>query len=300
MLKESDADKVSIVLPVYNGEQYLKGAIETCLNQTYDNIELIIVDDCSTDSTPEIIKSFHDGRIKYFRHKKNKMLPGALNTGFKHATGDYLTWTSDDNEYFLNAIETMVACLKEHGNSGLAYADYWVINEMTGDKRLRRLDDPLHLDTYNGLGACFLYTRNVYEVIGEYNTSLGLVEDYDYWIRVAKTFATYHVVTPLYLYREHGGSLTSTKLAKIIVMDRMLKYMHGYLPETELLKAFDGYINEISENRKSVVDAIKNFLVVAVVLYRNLPSYLNKYVVMFVLKIIHYMWKMIGRKLRFN
>src|SRR3990170_3452478 len=104
--------KVSIVLPTYNGEKYIRQSIDSCLNQTHENIELIIVDDCSIDNTPEIIKSYKDSRVKSLRHDQNKFLPHALNTGFSNATGEYLTWTSDDNYYAKEAIEKMVSFLK--------------------------------------------------------------------------------------------------------------------------------------------------------------------------------------------
>ena len=90
---------VSIVLPVYNGARFLAEAIQSCLAQTYPHWELIVVDDCSTDDSPQIVAGFaaDDARIRVIRHAHNRKLPGALNTGFDAARGEYLTWTSDDN-----------------------------------------------------------------------------------------------------------------------------------------------------------------------------------------------------------
>lgn len=101
---------VSIVLPTYNGEEYISRAIQSIINQTYTNWELIIVNDCSTDSTLEIINNFskQDSRIKIINNDKNMKLPASLNRGFKEANGEYYTWTSDDNEYYPEAIEKMV------------------------------------------------------------------------------------------------------------------------------------------------------------------------------------------------
>ena len=96
--------KVSIVLPTYNGARYLKSSVESCLNQTHKNIELVIVDDCSTDETPDIVRSYNDPRIRYVRNETNQRLPRSLNIGFALATGDYLTWTSDDNEFLPHSI----------------------------------------------------------------------------------------------------------------------------------------------------------------------------------------------------
>ena len=91
--------KVSIVLPVYNGETYLSLAVESILRQTYGNWELIIVDDCSADNSYGIAKSYakKDPRITVYKNRENKKLPRSLNAGFCMATGDLFTWTSDDN-----------------------------------------------------------------------------------------------------------------------------------------------------------------------------------------------------------
>ena len=86
---------------MYNGEQYLTQAIGSCLQQTYKNIELIIVNDCSTDATLSIAKSFadNDSRVKVITNEINKRLPASLNIGHNIAKGEFLTWTSDDNLY---------------------------------------------------------------------------------------------------------------------------------------------------------------------------------------------------------
>src|SRR5262245_54137675 len=101
---------VSIVLPTYNGSRYLARAVESVRRQTYPHWELLLQDDCSTDSTPELIGQLaaSDERIKPARNVQNLRLPRSLNAGFARAAGDLLAWTSDDNEYESNAIEEMV------------------------------------------------------------------------------------------------------------------------------------------------------------------------------------------------
>ena len=115
--------KVSIVLPTYNGaSKYLRQAIESCLNQTYRDIELIVVDDCSTDSTPDVVRSFNDPRIRYVRNETNQRLPRSLNIGFALTTGEYLTWTSDDNEFLPEAVDVMLDFLTRNKD-----IDFWRI-----------------------------------------------------------------------------------------------------------------------------------------------------------------------------
>ena len=91
---------ISIVLPVYNGEQYIDKAVESIIGQTYKNWELILVNDCSTDHTLEILEEYagKDVRIRIINNTHNLKLPASLNVGFENAKGRYLTWTSDDRQ----------------------------------------------------------------------------------------------------------------------------------------------------------------------------------------------------------
>ena len=226
--------KVSIVLPVYNGAKFLRGSIQSCLSQMHGDLELIIVDDCSTDATSDIVRSFEDKRIVYVRNETNQRLPRSLNIGFKRATGEYLTWTSDDNEYEPQAIARMLECLTRGAGAELVYADYWALDEGTGKKSLTCLPDTLDLRQKNQVGGCFLYTRRAYEAVGDYNPFLEMVEDYDYWIRVWKKFKTVHCAEPLYLYRYHAQSLTITRAQQQDLFDVILKVRNGYLPFSKL------------------------------------------------------------------
>ena len=104
---------VSIVLPVFNGAPYVRQSIESCLNQTHRDIELIVVDDSSEDGTVDIVKSYTDPRLTLIQHDRNRKLPAALNTGFRRSGGAYLTWTSHDNYYVPTAIAELVQFLEE-------------------------------------------------------------------------------------------------------------------------------------------------------------------------------------------
>jgi glycosyltransferase involved in cell wall biosynthesis len=210
---DKTAEKVSIVLPTHNGSRYLRQSIDSCLQQTFKNIELIIVDDGSTDKTPEIIKSYKDKRIRYIKHKENRGLPHSLNTGFSYATGEYLTWTSDDNIFAAEAIEKMLSFLKEN-KLEFVYCDFYLFsNDDLQNRQIFRLPEPhdLHFEKQSRVGACFLYSKRVKEVVGDYNPDFVFVEDCDYWIRVSQKFPMGHLNVPIYFYRTHMGSLTSSK-----------------------------------------------------------------------------------------
>lgn len=205
---------ISIVLPVYNGERYLRESIDSVLNQTYRNWELIIVDDCSTDSSAKIAKEYtkKDKRIYYYRNENNLRLPRNLNKGFKLARGNYLTWTSDDNRFKSTALEKMYSALKNDIDAQFVFASCRVINSegapieyiMVDNKRKKQIVG------HNVVGACFMYTRKAYEEVGEYNPEFVLVEDYDYWQRIYTKFNAVVISEILYEYRWHDGALTST------------------------------------------------------------------------------------------
>ena len=228
------AEKVSIVLPVYNGSRFLRGAIDSCLSQTHRDLEVIVVDDCSTDETPQIVKSYSDPRLVYVRNETNQRLPRSLNIGFNRAKGDYLTWTSDDNEYMPEAIEKMLKVLKSKPEADFVCADYWAWNEATGLKKKVEIPEPLDLKNKCQVGGCFLYTRRVWREIGGYEPRYEMVEDYDYWMRISKRYPMARLAEPVYLYRYHSGSLTTRRSYIQEIWDRILRYRNGYIRWTDL------------------------------------------------------------------
>lgn len=209
--------KVSIVLPVYNGEDNIAKSIESVLKQSYTNWELIIVDDCSTDSTNNIIKMYEerDKRIKVLRNHKNKKLPSSLNIGFKEATGEYYTWTSDDNIYKEDALEVMVLFLENNVEYGMVYCDTILIDKDDNIIKENELPEPERLVYSNTVGACFMYRSRIAEIIGEYDVTLFLAEDYEYWLRIYEKSKIKHIHESHYFYRCHDKSLSSTRLNDI-------------------------------------------------------------------------------------
>lgn len=230
-----EAKKVSIVLPVYNGEKYLKFSIESVLQQTYKNLELIIVNDCSTDSTRKIVEQYllHDSRVKLIDNAVNLKLPKSLNAGFSVASGDYYAWTSDDNIFRKNAIEKMVEELENHTEYVMVYSNYTELDAEGNEGQQIHLLNPEKLYIGNVIGACFLYRSDIAKEVGEYDSNTFLTEDYDYWIRIKKHGKLLHIEDDLYLYRVHGGSLSATKKNQIKEQTfRMLEKHFFYLYTT--------------------------------------------------------------------
>lgn len=201
---------ISIILPVYNGEKYLAASIESCLNQTHRNLELIIVNDCSTDNTFDIANRYaaSDDRIRIINNKENKKLPASLNIGHKESKGDFITWTSDDNLYDLYALEVLLnEILKNH--TDIVYSDFVLIDEKGCKLREVQLPGIENIIFGNFIGTCFLYRKEVYLRNNGYNENFFLVEDYDFWLRSVLHSSYGHVKKTLYYYRKHSKSLTN-------------------------------------------------------------------------------------------
>lgn len=104
---------ISIIIPTYNRGYCVGNAIKSAINQTYKNLEIIVIDDGSNDNTNEVVESFKDNRIKFYKHKINKGTLAAKNTGFDIAKGDFIGVLDSDDELFPDAIETLVKILKD-------------------------------------------------------------------------------------------------------------------------------------------------------------------------------------------
>ncbi|WP_251497685.1 glycosyltransferase family 2 protein [Otoolea muris] len=217
---------VSVILPVYNGEKFLSKAIESILGQSYQDLELIVVNDCSTDQTSEIVRGYshQDSRIRIINNEVNMKLPASLNEGFKNSTGQFLTWTSDDNILKRDALAILMKNISDGADfvySGMEYIDE--------NGEMIDITDHLGEDIWysNSIGACFLYKREIYDVLGGYDTSFFLVEDYEYWMRIAVQYKMKFIPDKLYQYRVHNNSLTGTRQEDIRL--RRIRLLESYL-----------------------------------------------------------------------
>ncbi len=213
---------ISVVLPTYNRAAMLPESVESVLSQTERSLELIIVDDGSSDSTPILAKDYatRDNRVTYLR-QQNQRLPRALNNGFAVARGRFFTWTSDDNRYRPEALATMGRYLQDHDDVGLVYAEMcWLTPQ---GPLYRPFPHPGRYWHENTFGGAFLYRRTVAEAVGGYAPDLEMVEDYDFFLRLTYHAKVHHLAETLYEFRLHGESLTSVRNEdQIRALEKML------------------------------------------------------------------------------
>ena len=248
---------VSIVLPVFNGSKYLSQSIESIIKQSYDNWELIIINDCSTDNSLEIANHYAslDKRIRVFSNEKNMKLPNSLNIGFGIAQGSYFTWTSDDNLFKEDALKIMLQEI-ERTNASFVYADYSIIDEFGNDIKDINLPDSKRIVAGNVVGACFLYTSDIAKKVGLYDERLYLAEDYDYWLRIFRSGKVYHISSNLYSYRIHSNSLTETRKKEIRiktyeVLEKHFLFLHKLAKDSgQRIDFYDFFLKNTSGEDK--------------------------------------------------
>ena len=249
--------KVSIVLPCYNGAKMIGEAIESVIAQTYQDWELIIVNDCSTDNTLEVAQSYakKDQRIRVFSNEKNSKLPATLNHGFREAKGELWTWTSDDNLLLPTMLEEFVDYFDKHPEVGFVTSDLANIDIngkiISYDILPDNIQDKMPLN--NCGGASFMYRSSIAKKIGEYREDLFLAEDYEYWMRLCFNTKLAHYPKVLYHYRVHTNSLTATRKQQIA--EKLIQVRLMYLNQIE--ERYKGQPSIVAMFYGRIVDELK-------------------------------------------
>ena len=225
---------VSIVLPCYNGADFLAQSIDSVVSQTFVDWELILVNDCSKDNSLEIMQQYaeKDNRIRIIDNEHNLKLPGALNRGFREANGKYLTWTSHDNRMAPTMLEEFVQYLDANPDKGLVTACYAAFSLKTGEQlyEVHHPDPQLHLPLYNCVCYAFMYRHEVLDTVGDYDTTLFLVEDYDYWVRIWQKYPVGKIYKVLYYTGVGDDTLTLSRKKEIAekLLEMRLRYFDDF------------------------------------------------------------------------
>ena len=186
--------KVTIVIPVYNGEKYVKYAIDSALAQTYKNLEILVINDGSVDRTDEIVKSY-GRKIRYIK-KENGGVSSALNLAIKEMRGEYFSWLSHDDTYEPNKIEREIEFLKDNnylGKKVIVFSDYYLIDK-NGNLITEAKKDHEETERYpefnllkgNINGLTLLIPKEAFDECGEFDINLSCAQDYEMWWRMMK------------------------------------------------------------------------------------------------------------------
>jgi len=201
--------KVSIVIPVYNGSNYLREAIDSALAQTYTNFEIIVVDDGSTDDTWKIIQSYDD-KIRGI-HKANGGVASALNCGIRNMRGKYFAWLSHDDLWLPDKLEKQIHFFNVNPNYKICYSDYFVID--SSGKVLKTVETPWYprqkaiRELFKSgyiQGCTVLVAKTCFDNVGLFSKQLKYTQDNEMWIRLSRVYELGRVPEKLIMERRHS------------------------------------------------------------------------------------------------
>lgn len=243
-MKRKTDPKVSIILPTYNRAHLLKRSIKSVLQQTYTNFELIVVDDGSTDNTPNIVKSFKDGRIHFIRQKKREGANNARNKGIKSSTGNLIAFQDSDDKWMKQKLEKQVNAIIDSDISvGVVYVKS--INYKNGVKtfipkdKVKIKDGDIFKQLLKGnfISTPMILTRREYlEKVGLFDENLHRLQDWDLCIRLSQKYKFRYINEPLLLAYHSKDSISEDKKARLKAHILIFKkYKHYYKKDILLL-----------------------------------------------------------------
>lgn len=211
---------ISVVMPSYNHAAYIGRAAASVLSQTYSNLELIVVDNNSSDATDAVLAGIKDPRLKVVKFSNNGVIAASRNLGIKRAAGEYVAFIDSDDVWLPGKLEAQLGAFARDPGALLVYSRFRVITgDVEGAEVLPRLDLCAQGDIF---GALYLKTfiacsgvmakKTALEAQGGFSESRDLVaiEDMDLWLRLAGTGrAALSSQEPLFLYRVHPGGMSS-------------------------------------------------------------------------------------------
>lgn len=237
--------RVTIAIPVYNGSNYLRESVESALGQTYANVEVIVVNDGSTDNgATEAIARQYGSRIRYIS-QENKGVAGAMNTAIANMTGDFFTWLSHDDIHLPNKVERQIAFHQElkkpdailFGNYDLIDAEGKKWHSCTFDRK-RFIEQPM-LPLLNGcINGCTLFIpAHILRDFGPFDEGLRYTQDYELWNKILSRYEFFFQPETLIRYRIHPGQDTN-KPGAVIEGDELWVRMIESRSETERVQLF--------------------------------------------------------------
>lgn len=240
--------KVSVILPVYNVEKYIGAALQSVLNQTYQALEILIVDDGSTDQSMAICETFADPRIRII-HQENKGLAEARNTGIRQTTGAYLAFLDGDDIWLPEKIERHVAHLNRATTVGISFSRSAFIDE-TGTPlntyQMPRLTGitPDYMLRCNpvGNGSAGVFRREAFEAVGfpsaagmraYFDKAFTMSQDVECWLRILiqTPWGIEGIAEPLTQYRLSSGAISANLETRIIFWEKMFQKVNTYAPQ---------------------------------------------------------------------
>jgi len=253
----NQAPKVSVILPTYNRAHIIEKAIQSVLKQTYQDFEIIIIDDGSKDDTEKIIRGFQekDNRIKYIRFEENKGAAAARNAGINMSKGEYITFQDSDDEWVIDKLEKQMKVIETSSENIVVYCGFWRIDgdEKTyiPDINISNREGNIHKEllkrNFIDTPSILLLKKNL-EKIGMFDENLSRLQDWDLAIRLSKYYNFKLIDEPLYISYVLSDSISANYEALIIAMQIILaKYQDEIYKDHKIIKAWSIKFNSIAK-----------------------------------------------------
>ncbi len=244
--------KVSVIMPVYNVERFVGAAVRSVLEQTFEDFELLVINDVTPDRSVEICEKFRDPRLRVIHHRENRGLAGARNTGIRHASGDYLAFIDSDDCWHPEKLERHLQHLERDPRVGVSFSRSAFMDEdgtLNRCYQMPRLTDiePGYYLCRNpiGNGSAPVIRRQVFDQIRYrdavrdtsehwyFDENLRQSEDIECWIRIALTtrWVIEGIPEPLTYYRHNAGGLSANLLRQLESWERVIEKTRGYAPD---------------------------------------------------------------------
>ncbi len=263
MKKNEDQSLVSVCIPVYNGENYIKYTIDSVINQSYKNLEIIICDNSSTDQTIQIVNSYNDKRIKLYINETNKGYTYNLNKCIELSKGEYLKFIFADDLLHENCIEEMVKVMNNNIDVNLCAVNFVHINNenivlsepiinMTSKKyeSNQMFKELIVIGNVIGCPSGVMIRMETVRLIGSFSTNMEYMEDYEFWIRICKQ-GNYYFINEVYMYYRIGDhSGTNQKISTIIRVRDFYNILEWYL-DNEIFTQNEIEIAYVNANNRS-------------------------------------------------
>jgi glycosyltransferase involved in cell wall biosynthesis len=223
--------KVSVIIPTYNRAEFLRSAITSVLNQTYQDFEIIVVDDGSTDNMQAVVCGFNDKRIKYVRNDVNEGEARTRNIGIMNSNAEYIAFLDDDDEWLPEKLKLQIDLLENSpAKVGVVYTGYVEVDRYK-NKILRQfiptkkgnIYNDIYLKNYVGVPSTVVLRRACFERLGLFDESVVYPTDYDMWIRISMGFYFEYIEKPLVRYYIHENTISSNLELRIRGIETMLK-----------------------------------------------------------------------------
>ncbi|TVP53514.1 MAG: glycosyltransferase [Halomonadaceae bacterium] len=235
---QSSLPLISVIITTYNRRDYIIEAVESALNQTYPHLEVLIVDDGSTDNTRQLIRERYgdNPRVAYYYQENNKRA-AAFNHGLRYAKGEFIATVDSDNRWLPHRLETGYDALVHNPDYDIVYGDNILINEQGQEisrQNMRRYSGKItaHLMRDNCVSInTALVPRRCYEQLGPMDSNCKRADDYELWLRLSTAYRFLYIPQFMAEYRVMDDQLSSDKRGRFAATEQILRNFQARFPE---------------------------------------------------------------------